>query len=156
MSVTIYIKQILEKNIWATLHHYAIVCYIYLVIVCELWRQKFHQYQQNEHPTLTSKLLIPTIKTTTYIYVAKSIGACKKKSLYNQPKPYFFKKWLCSHYWIDFNKFYTKNIQNCLYFDCLFAHFVYMSGFYLYIIQTQQIKIDWFSYIFQLKINPKN
>ena len=28
----------------------------------------------------------------TYIqYVAKSIGACIKKSLYNQPKPYFFK-----------------------------------------------------------------
>jgi hypothetical protein len=26
------------------------------------------------------------------------------------------------------------DIQNCLYFDCLFAHYVYMSGFYLYII----------------------
>ena len=26
-----------------------------------------------------------------------------------------------------------QNIQNCLYFDCLFAHYVYMSGFYLYI-----------------------
>jgi hypothetical protein len=25
-------------------------------------------------------------------YVAKSIATCKKKSLYNQPKPYFFKK----------------------------------------------------------------
>jgi hypothetical protein len=40
-----------------------------------------------------------------------------KKSLYNQPKPYFFKKLLWSHFWIDFNK--------CLYFDCLFAHYVY-------------------------------
>ena len=27
-------------------------------------------------------------------YVAKSIATCKKKSLYNQPKPYFFKKLL--------------------------------------------------------------
>ena len=25
-------------------------------------------------------------------YVAKSIATCKKKSLYNQPKPYFFQK----------------------------------------------------------------
>jgi hypothetical protein len=32
----------------------------------------------------------------------------KKKSLYNQPKPYFFKKILWSHFWIDLNKFYTK------------------------------------------------
>jgi hypothetical protein len=38
----------------------------------------------------------------------KSIRKCKKKSLYNQPKPYFFKKLLRSHFWIDFNKYYTK------------------------------------------------
>ena len=31
-----------------------------------------------------------------------------KKFLYNQPKPYFFKKLLWSHFWIDFNKFYTR------------------------------------------------
>jgi hypothetical protein len=37
----------------------------------------------------------------------KSIRKCKK-SLYNQPKPYFFKKILWSHFWIDFNKFYIK------------------------------------------------
>jgi hypothetical protein len=27
-----------------------------------------------------------------------------------------------------------QNIQNCLYFVCLFVHYVYMSGFYLYIL----------------------
>jgi hypothetical protein len=31
-----------------------------------------------------------------------------KKSLYNQPKPYFFKRLLWSYFWIDFNKCYTK------------------------------------------------
>ena len=37
----------------------------------------------------------------------KSIQKCIK-SLYNQPKPYFFKILLWSHFWIDFNKCYTK------------------------------------------------
>ena len=27
-----------------------------------------------------------------------------------------------------------QNIWNCLYFVCLFAHYVYMSGLYLYIV----------------------
>jgi hypothetical protein len=35
----------------------------------------------------------------------KSIRKCKKKSLYHQPKPYFFKKLLRSHFWINFNIF---------------------------------------------------
>ena len=35
-----------------------------------------------------------------------------------------------------------QNIRNCQYIDCLFTHYVVMSDFYLYIIQTQQIKID--------------
>jgi hypothetical protein len=37
---------------------------------------------------------------------------------------------------VKFVKIYPEhqNIQNCLYFDCLFAHYVYMSGFHLYII----------------------
>jgi hypothetical protein len=43
--------------------------------------------------------------------VAKSIATCKKKSLYNQPKPYFFKKLLLSHFWIDFNTFYTNTFR---------------------------------------------
>ena len=33
-----------------------------------------------------------------------------------------------------FEQILHQNIQNCLYFDCLFAHYVYISGFYLYII----------------------
>jgi hypothetical protein len=37
-----------------------------------------------------------------------------------------------------------QNIQNCQYFDCLFTHYVVMSYFYLYIIKTQQIKIDFY------------
>jgi hypothetical protein len=44
-------------------------------------------------------------------YVAKSIATCKKKSLYNQPKLYFFKKLLRNHFCIDFNKFYTKTFR---------------------------------------------
>jgi hypothetical protein len=40
--------------------------------------------------------------------VANSIATCKKKSLYNQPKPYFFKTLLWSHFCTYFNKFYTK------------------------------------------------
>jgi hypothetical protein len=35
----------------------------------------------------------------------------KKKSLYNQPKPYFNFFLLWSHFWIDFNKFYTKTFR---------------------------------------------
>jgi hypothetical protein len=41
----------------------------------------------------------------------KVLPHVKKKSLYNQPKPYFFKKLLWSHFWIDFNKFYTKTFR---------------------------------------------
>jgi hypothetical protein len=43
----------------------------------------------------------------SYKTSVKSIRECKK-SLYNQPKPYFFKKLLWSHFWIDFNKCNTK------------------------------------------------
>ena len=51
--------------------------------------------------------------------VAKSIGACKKKSLYNQPKSCFYKKILWSHFLIDFNKFYTKTL-GIVHILCLF------------------------------------
>jgi hypothetical protein len=44
--------------------------------------------------------------------VAKSIATGEKKSLCNQPKPYFFKKILWSHFCIDFNKFYTKTCDD--------------------------------------------
>ena len=64
----------------------------------------------------------------------KVLAHVKKKSLYNQPKPYFFSKNYCE---VISGKILTnlhQNIWNCLYFDCLFAHYVYMNGFYLYII----------------------
>ena len=51
-------------------------------------------------------------------FMSKETTACGqkychmyKKSLYNQPKPYFFKKLLWSHFWIDFNKFHTKTFR---------------------------------------------
>ena len=51
-------------------------------------------------------------------FMSKETTACGqkychmyKKSLYNQPKPYFFKKLLWSNFWIDFNKFYTKTFR---------------------------------------------
>jgi hypothetical protein len=46
-------------------------------------------------------------------YVAKSIATwhVKKNSPYNQPKQYFFKKLLWSHFWKDFNQFYTKTFR---------------------------------------------
>ena len=63
------------------------------------------------------------VKLKLYVQSSvKSIGKCKKKiPLNNQPKPYFFKKLLWSHFWIDFNKFYTKTfrIVNILIVDLL-------------------------------------
>ena len=41
---------------------------------------------------------------TTHSHLSKVFGNVKK-SLYNQPKPYFFKKLLWSHFWINFNIF---------------------------------------------------
>ena len=57
-----------------------------------------------------------------------------KKSLYNQPKPYFFKKLLWSHFWIDFNKFYIKTFRIVYILIVYLLIIVYMSVFYLYII----------------------
>jgi hypothetical protein len=49
-------------------------------------------------------------------------------------KPYFFKKLLWSHFWIvsQLTNFTPKHSELSIF--CLFAHYVYMSGFYLYII----------------------
>ena len=71
-----------------------------------------------------SKLPYTTVNFTVIAVLqlsVKSIGKCKKKkSLYNQPKSYFFKKLLWSHFWIDFNKFYTKT------FKIVYILFVYL------------------------------
>jgi hypothetical protein len=47
---------------------------------------------------------------SNYIILPKVLQHVKK-SLYNQPKPYFFQKILWSHFWIDFNKFNTKTFR---------------------------------------------
>ena len=57
---------------------------------------------------------VPQYVTMSYMYyVAKTAKVLQhvKISLYNQPKPYFFQKLLWSHFWIDFNKFYTKTFS---------------------------------------------
>ena len=75
--------------------------------------------RRTENTMITDWLgLVITVSTHYFFIVAvafidvqnvtKSIGSCKKKSLYNQPKPYFFKILLWSHFCIDFNKCYTE------------------------------------------------
>jgi len=51
-----------------------------------------------------------SLQYSSYRHLSKVFGNVKK-SLYNQPKPYFFKKLLWSHFWIDFNKFYNKPLR---------------------------------------------
>ena len=54
-----------------------------------------------------------------------------KKILYNQPKPYFFKKVLCSHFWIDFNKFYTKTFR-IVYILIVYLLIMFMSPYLIW------------------------
>jgi len=51
-----------------------------------------------------------------------------KKSLYNQPKPYFFKKLLWSHFWIDVNNFYTKT------FGIVYILIVYLLIMFIWVV----------------------
>ena len=90
-------------------------------------------------------------------YVAKSM-AHVKNLVYNQPKPYFFKKLSWSHFWIDFNQFYTKHSELSIFWLficslCLFEWFLFVHDS-----NTTNKNLLWFSYIyiFKLKINPKN
>ena len=46
----------------------------------------------------------------------------------------FFQKIIVKSFLDRFLKILHQNIRNCLYVVCVFAHYVYMSGFYLYII----------------------
>ena len=64
----------------------------------------------------------------------KSIGKCPKKSIYNQPKPYFFN---CEcHFWIDFNKFYTKTFKIVyilfVYLFIMFIRVVFICTYFFY------------------------
>ena len=47
-------------------------------------------------------------KLFLYVSHLSKVFGNVKKSLYNQPKPYFFKKLLWSHFWTDVNKCCTK------------------------------------------------
>ena len=64
-------------------------------------------------------------------HVAKSIATCEKKSLHIINQNHIFSKNYCEVISGQILTISHQNIQNCL---CLFAHYVYMSGFYLYII----------------------
>ena len=80
-----------------------------------------------------SKLPYTTIHFTVISVLqssVKSIGKCKKKNpcIINQNNIFW----------------------GFIYSLCCYEWFLFVYNL------TQQIKIDWFSYIFQLKINPKN
>jgi hypothetical protein len=91
-------------------------------------------------------LVGPYVKTTRTInkidrnhkdtvwHLSTVLGNVKKKSLYNQPKPYFFQKIIVKSFLDRFLQMLHQNFRNCLYFDWLFTHYVVMSDFYLYII----------------------
>ena len=51
-----------------------------------------------------------------------------KKSLYNQPKPYFFKKLLWCHFWIDFNNSELSIFCLFIYSLCLYEWFLFVHN----------------------------
>ena len=106
LKVVLFWSQIEHTNIY--------ISKIMLLLLCTF--SKIHRLQLHVH------------------WYTKVFGNVKK-SLYNQPKPYFFKRLLWSHFWIDFNKCYTKTFGIVyILFVYLLINYVYMSGFYLYII----------------------
>ena len=65
--------------------------------------------------------------------MSKVLGYVKKNPYNNQLKPYFFKKLLLSHFWIDFNQFYTKtfgivNIFIVYYSLCCYELFLFVHN----------------------------
>ena len=64
-----------------------------------------------------------------YSHLSKVFGNVKK-SLYNQPKPYFFKTILWSHFWINVSIFYTKTFGIvhilCVYLFIMFIWVVFI------------------------------
>ena len=90
-------------------------------------------------PSIIIVVLLIFLKKLTEIIKIQSEICLKywemqKKSLYNQPKPYFFQKIIVKSFLDRFLQMLHQNIRNCLYFDWLFTHYVVMSDFYLYII----------------------
>jgi hypothetical protein len=80
----------------------------------KLCTNKNHSYKHNEQ---INKQNIDNSECFGVKYVkiyhiqqssVKNIRKCKKKFLYNQPKPYLIFFLLWSHFWINFNIFYTK------------------------------------------------
>ena len=62
----------------------------------------------------------------TVWHLSTVLGNVKKKSQYNQPKPYFFQKIIVKSFLDRFLQILHQNIRNCLYFDWLFTHYVVM------------------------------
>ena len=94
-----------------------------------------------------------------YQYVAKSIGACKKKTLYNQPKPFkkiFFYCEVIFGYILT--NFTPKHSELSMFWLFIYSWCCY--EWFLFVHHTNSNTANknwlWFSYIFQQKINPKN
>ena len=85
----------------------------------------------------------------TVWHQSKVLGNVKKISLYNQPKPYFFQKIIVKSF-LDRSKHSELSIfWLVIYSLCCYEWFLFVHN----LNTTNTIR---FSYIFQLKINPKN
>jgi hypothetical protein len=67
-----------------------------------------------------------------------------KKYIYNQPKPDFFQKLLWSHFWIDFNKFYTKI------FGIVYMLFAYLHPLLTWNPESAPGCYEWFFFVHNL------
>ena len=88
-------------------------------------------------------------------YVAISIGACKNNHYIINQNHIFSKKILWSHFWIDF-KFYTKTFGIVIFWLFIYSLCCYDWFLFVHNLNTTNKNWLWFSYIFQLNINPKN
>jgi hypothetical protein len=96
------------------------------------WQEHLLWICDRLHKLYKSKLIVFLYlsKNCNYIihsHLSKVFGNVKK-SLCNQPKPYFFKKLLWSHFWINFNIFYTKT------FGIVYISFVYLLIMFIFIL----------------------
>ena len=68
----------------------------------------------------------------TVWHLSKVLGNVKKKSLYNQPKLYFFQKIIVKSFLDRFLQMLYQSIRNCLYFDwllCCYEWFLFVHNF---------------------------